>query len=117
MTQDLRPKYAHHRLDFDVLGKPDVLRRMVAEGQTDAQIGVAAGCCADTVQRWRMLYEIKRPNCKLAAKMRRQATRMDQDRFRQVVARAYARAGRCWYACPERERCLDDERACRLKGI
>ena len=37
-------KYLRAGLDYDILAKPDILRRLVWQGLTDAQIGERAGC-------------------------------------------------------------------------
>lgn len=92
---DLRPRWAHHALDYSILANPDTLRQMVDGGMTDVQIGEAAGCHEDTVARKRLAVGVKRPNGKTTA--RKNKPRVPD---------------KCRPTCEGWEDCLDDDRPC-----
>ena len=92
---NLRPLWAHHSLDYNILGNADTLRQMVESGLTDAQIGEMAECHENTVAIKRLAFGIRRANCKVAAKSRKQ---------REPTS--------CKHSCPGWDDCLDDDRPC-----
>lgn len=106
-------------IDYEILGKPDVLRRLyIDEGHTQEEIAAMAGCTPVVVGRWLRLFGIPARKRGEVAAVRLSARpvirEISREQLRLVVERAYGRARRCSPACPGWEDCLDDEEPCRM---
>lgn len=109
---DPRPRGAHAAIDWQILGKPYLLRQLyVVERLSLQEIAKRARCNASTVQRYLQLFEIRRPRdagAPARAKLRDWLTR---DLFYETAARvAWQRHGVCLDVCSHSETC--DEVGC-----
>jgi hypothetical protein len=98
-----RPLFGHQHINWNIVGKPDELTRLVAAGHRRDDIARMANCDVATVTRYARLFGLS------LRKPKAQAQRTYQQRralVREHVARYfYLRRGECRDDCPHQERC------------